>query len=117
MLDKIEYLEDGEIRYPITFTLNVMEAVQEEYGSMQGWAKLVQNEEETNIKALKFMLVEMINEGLDIEEKQEKLTSKQVGRLISKIGIKQTGEKIRRLISRSLPEIKNSKNVKTTRKV
>ena len=116
MLDKIEYLEDGENRYPIAFTLNVMEAIQEEYETMQKWGELIQNGAEPNIKALKFVLLEMINEGLEIEEKEEELmTSKQVGRLITRIGIKKSSEKVKRLISQSMPEVEKSKNATTTK--
>lgn len=115
MLDKIEYLEDGEKQYPMAFTLNVMESVQNEYRSMSEWAKLIQNEQEPNIKAIKFMLMETINEGFDIEGKDEKITSKQVGRLITRVGVEQTGQKIKNLISASLPESSNSKNAKATK--
>jgi hypothetical protein len=46
---------------------------------------------EVNVKALKFGLTEMINEGLDVENealevKRPLLTAKQVGRLITKMG-------------------------------
>ena len=104
MLDKIVYLEDGEIRYPMAFTMNVMEVIQEAYGTIQNWAKLVQNAKEPNIKALKLMVTEAINEGLDIEEKEERLTPKQVGRLITKLGIKNVYSKTNTLITSSVPE-------------
>lgn len=115
MIDKLTYLETETEKYPLAFTLNVMEAIQDEYKSLDEWSKLLQNTQEPNIKALKFFLVEAINEGLDIEGKEEKITSKQVGRLISRVGIEQTGEKIKNLISKSLPESNSSKNAKTTK--
>ena len=110
MIDKIEYLQDGKARYPMTFSLNVMEKIQEEYQSMNNWVKLIQSSQEPNIKALKFFITEAINEGLDIEGKEERLTSKQVGRLISRVGIQYISEKIKNLISKSLPENNSSKN-------
>ena len=35
MIDRLEYLDDGEVRYPMAFTLNVMEAAEEEYGGVE----------------------------------------------------------------------------------
>ena len=115
MLDKIVYLEDGEIRYPMAFTMNVMEAIQDEYGTIQSWGKLVQNAKEPNIKALKLMVTEAINEGFDMEGKDERLTSKQVGRLITKLGIKNVYNKTNTLITSSVPEGEPSKNEKSTK--
>jgi hypothetical protein len=42
-----------------------MEEIQEEYGSIEAWADLT-DADEPNIKALKFGLLHMINEGIDI---------------------------------------------------
>ena len=93
MIDKLEYLDDGESKYPMAFTINVMEAAEEEYGGVENWAKLM-DKSEPSYKALKFMVLEIINEGIDIEneklkndKKKEALTSKQVGRLITRIGL------------------------------
>ena len=97
MLDKLEYLDDGEEKYPMAFTLNVMEAAEEQYGGVEEWAKLM-DQKEPSYKALKFMVLEIINEGIDIEneklkddKKRELLTSKQVGRLITKVGMDEIG--------------------------
>jgi len=110
MKDKLEYLEDDENRYPMAFSLNVMEAIQEKYGTLQDWGELAQNAKEPNIKALKFMVTEAINEGLDIENRDEKLTSRQVGRLITRIGIQNVAEKINKLITSSVSGDDESKN-------
>lgn len=67
MLDKITYLETKTEKYPMAFTLNVMEALQEKYGNLNKWANLAQNSEEPDIKALKFFMTEAINEGIEIE--------------------------------------------------
>ena len=100
MLDKLEYLDDGEEKYPMAFTLNVMEAAEEQYGGVEEWAKLM-DQKEPSYKALKFMVLEIINEGIDIEneklkddKKRELLTSKQVGRLITKVGMDEIGVKV-----------------------
>lgn len=37
MIDKIEYLTDGDKKYPMAFTLNVMEKAEEEYGGVSKW--------------------------------------------------------------------------------
>jgi len=119
MLDKLEYLDDGEVRYPMAFTLNVMEAAEEEYGSVESWAKLM-DQKEPSYKALKFMVLQIINEGIDIEneklkgdKKKEPLTSKQVGRLITRVGMDEIGLKVFKLIKDSLPEVDKSKNART----
>ena len=67
MLNKINYLETKTERYPLVFTLNVMEAIQEKYGSIEAWSNLIQRDGEPDIKALKFFITEAINEGLEIE--------------------------------------------------
>lgn len=87
---KITY-KGQELR--LVFNLNVMETIQEEYGSLDKWGSLTDGESgEPNIKALKFGLMAMLNEGIDIdnEERDEKMslfTDKQVGRIITEIGL------------------------------
>ena len=71
MIDKLEYLDDGESKYPMAFTINVMEAAEEEYGGVENWAKLM-DKSEPSYKALKFMVLEIINEGIDIENQNLK---------------------------------------------
>ena len=118
MIDKLEYLDDGDTKYPMAFTINVMEAAEEEYGGLENWAKLMDSSE-PSYKALKFMVLEIINEGIDIEneklkddKKKDALTSKQVGRLITRIGLEEIGMKVFDLIKESLPKGDKSKNVK-----
>ena len=119
MIDKLEYLDDGDTKYPMAFTINVMEATEEEYGGLENWAKLMDSSE-PSYKALKFMVLEIINEGIDIEneklkddKKRELLTSKQVGRLITKVGMDEIGVKVFKLIQESLPKGDKSKNART----
>ena len=118
MIDKLEYLDDGDTKYPMAFTINVMEAAEEEYGGLEKWAKLMDSSE-PSYKALKFMVLEIINEGIDIEneklkddKKKDALTSKQVGRLITRIGLEEIGMKVFNLIKESLPKGDKSKHVK-----
>jgi len=94
MKDKIAYIEvNEEIKYPLCFNLNVMEEIQENYGSMSKWGSIVENKEdgEPNVKDLKKGLLIMINEAIDIEnekigETKPLLTAKQVGRIITDAG-------------------------------
>lgn len=116
MLNKINYLETEAERYPLVFTLNVMEAIQEKYGTIEAWSSLIQREGEPDIKALKFFMTEAINEGIEIEsektgEKRKPITGKQVGRILTEVGISDTANKIMSTITDSVDdcEEKNSK--------
>ena len=79
-------------RYPIVFNLNVMERIQEEYGSLSAWGEKSDGTSgEPDVKAVKFGLCEMINEGIDMENEENganepPVTLKQVGRIISGVG-------------------------------
>lgn len=89
METKLEY--KGK-EYSLVFNLNVMEQIQEAYGSIEAWSKLTDAEDEPNIKAVIDGLTMMINEGIEIynedhEEPLKSLTNKQVGRMISDIGL------------------------------
>lgn len=81
------------IDYPILFNLNVMEEIQEEYGTIEKWGELTESHgQEPNAKAIKFGLGAMINEGIDVynethEEKRPLFTPKQVGRIITEAGL------------------------------
>lgn len=107
MLNKINYLETETERYPLVFTLNVMEAIQEKYGSIEAWSNLIQRDGEPDIKALKFFITEAINEGLEIEaekngEKRKAITSKKAGRILTEIGLSGAASKIMATISDSV---------------
>lgn len=85
--------------YRVVFNLNVMDSIQEKFGTLDKWGALTdgkQNEGEPNAKAMIFGLTAMINEGIDIdnEEKEENekipfLTQKQVGRMATEIGLEE----------------------------
>lgn len=95
MDNKLRHIETQNRRYPIVFNINVMEEIQEAYGSLRTWGSIVENADggEPKVKDLKMGLMLMINEAIDIEndentEKMPMVTSKQVGRLISEVGFK-----------------------------
>lgn len=79
--------------YRLAFNLNVMESIQEEYGSIDKWASMTDGTDgEPNAKAVIFGFREMLNEGIDMDNEEngtdfKPLTLKQVGRLISEIGL------------------------------
>lgn len=104
MQNKLTYIETKDKRYPIVFNINVMEEIQEAYGSISAWGAIVENKdgEEPKVKDLKIGLTMMINEAIDIENEETNgnkplVTSKQVGRLISEVGFAEITEKIRNL--------------------
>lgn len=96
---KLDFEVDGK-NYSMIFNLNVMQAIQEEYGTVQAWGDLTDGKaKEINAKALIFGLMTMINEGIDINNEEKNLSEpllseKQTGRLISKIGLKEAAKKL-----------------------
>lgn len=120
MIDKITYLETDSEKFPLAFTLNVMEALQDEYGTLSEWSELIRNQKEPNIKALKFFITEAINEGIDIEneksgETRVPITSAKAGRIITEIGFQKVAKTINKMVSESVKTKENSKNVKATK--
>ena len=106
--------------YPLAFTLNVMERIQEEYGSIDKWGELTDGADgEPNAKAVIFGFTEMINEGIDIEnetrdEKEPFLTTRQVGRIITGYGLAQSTQTMQETVINSTQSAE--KNVSSTRK-
>lgn len=80
--------------YKLVFNLNVMETIQDEYGSIEKWGELTDGGGEPDAKAVKFGFWAMLNEGIDIDNEEngtdrKPLTIKQVGRMITEVGIEQ----------------------------
>ena len=80
--------------YKLVFNLNVMEAIQNEYETIDKWGALTDGTDngEPNAKAVIFGFREMINEGIDIENEENGtnnplLNLKQVGRIITEVGL------------------------------
>lgn len=97
-LQEIEY--DGK-KYKLAFDLNVMEAIQDEYGSIEAWGKLVEPEGgEPNIKAVVFAATEMINEGIEISNDEngtdeKPLTHRKVARILTEVGLEYATGKVK----------------------
>ena len=93
-------LEYKDKKYKLVFNLNVMEVIQEKYSTLENWGKLTdgaENEGEPNAKAVIFGITAMLNEGIDIENEEngtseKMLTNKQVGRMITDIGLKSSAQ-------------------------
>lgn len=93
MQNKLTYIETSTRKYPIVFNINVMEEIQEAYGSISAWGGIVENAGggEPKVKDLKIGLMLMINEAIDIENEEKgentpMVTAKQVGRIIGEVG-------------------------------
>lgn len=77
----------------LVFNLNVMQAIQEEYKTVDAWGKLTDGESgEVDIKALIFGLTAMINEAIDIDNDENGsnepfYSAKKVGRIITEVGL------------------------------
>lgn len=84
-------LKDKE--YNLYFNLNVMEAIQSEYGTVDAWGAMTDGSTgEPNIKAVIYGLAAMINEGIEIENDEKGtntplFTHKQLGRLVDEKGL------------------------------
>ena len=106
MKDNVSVIEYKGIKYKLYFNLNVMQVIQEEYGTFEKWGDLtdgIENDGEPNLKAVIFGITAMINEGIDIENeahgaddkaRMQPMTVKQVGRIATEIGL---NEAIRKL--------------------
>ena len=86
--------------YVLVFNLNVMEAIQAEYGTIERWGELTDGASgEPDAKAIIFGFREMLNEGIDIENDEQGadrpfLSLKQVGRIISELGFENATAKL-----------------------
>ena len=115
MQNKISHLECAGKRYPIVFNLNVMEEIQEQYGSLDAWGEKTQGEGEPNVKDLKNGVMAMINEGIDIENEREGknepfVNAKKVGRIISEVGMGEILKSIQKLTVASTKTEGDEKN-------
>lgn len=103
---------NGEV-YPLVADMVALEQIQNKYGTIDAWSNLISGAE-PNLEAVIFGIGEFINEGIDIEnEKAEKpralLTHKQVGRVITQLGLSKAAEKIKETIIESTKDT-NPKN-------
>lgn len=114
MKDMCGHIQYKEKDYKLVFNLNVMEAIQEEYGSVEKWGDLTDGGEgEPNAKAVIFGFTQMLNEGIDITNDEEgtndkPLTLKQVGRMITEVGLIEATKSMQNTVVKSTAsEVKN----------
>ena len=122
MQEKIKHIEANGVKYPLVFNLNVMEKIQDKYETIENWGDLTEEKtkedgtkQEVNLKALKYGILEMINEGIDIEnesreDKREFITDKQVGRIITGLGLEKMAKSIQNTVMESTRIDDNLKN-------
>lgn len=108
--NKVEksYIEYKGEKYELVFNLNVMEEIQAEYGSVEAWGDLVEAEAEPKAKDIKYGFTAMLNEGIDIYNEEHAddedfkrrsfLTEKQVGRIISEIGLVEAAKRLNKQV-------------------
>ena len=94
-MDKLTY---KGVDYDLVFNLNVMEMLQDEYGSIEKWSAMAMESDEPNIKVLKFGFKAMINEGIEIynedhpDDLKDLVDDKTVGRIITTAGFSNVTE-------------------------
>lgn len=114
MKSKFQEIEYNGKTYKLAFDLNVMEAIQDEYGSIEAWGKLVEPEDgEPNIKALVFGTMQMINEGIEISNEEDgtdekPLTHRKVARILTAVGLESVTSKVQQTVVDSAAD--DSKN-------
>lgn len=125
MGNDIRYLKTKNETFPFTYSLNVMEALQNEFGSLNEWSDMVEPKDgsEPKIKALLFFFKEAINEGIDIENENSNqprkfVNERKVGRIITELGVKTVLEQLKGTVidagSNDDTEVDETKNVITT---
>ena len=102
---------NGKIQYKgkeylLVFNLNVMEAIQEEYGSLEKWGNLTGADGEPDAKAVIFGFAQMLNEGIDMQNEEngtdeKPFTLKQVGRMITEYGLSNSTEALHETVVKS----------------
>ena len=105
-------------KYKLYFNLNVMEAIQEEYNTLDNWGMLTDGKTEkgeVDVKALVFGFTEMLNEGIEISNEdngtnEPLLTKKQVARILSDYGIENATKSVNEVVIESTKDPNNSKN-------
>ena len=104
MRNEIEYKGN---KYNLVFNLNVMEVIQDEYGTLDKWGSLTDaSKGEPNAKAVVFGFTAMLNEGIDIDNEEngtdiKPLTHKQVGRILTEIGLREATSKMNNTVIES----------------
>ena len=96
-------------KYTMAFNLNSMAEIQKKYGSIGTWGELVnaKNPEGVDIVALRYGLMCMLNEGIDIDNEKNGtnepfLNERQAGRIIMGFSAERTAETMNDLVVESV---------------
>ena len=89
--------------YTLAWNLNVMEEMQDKYGSLEAWGKISEGEE-PKISSIIDAFEAMINEGIEIDNEksgtnEKPFTHRQIGRIISAYGVENAAETMKNAIS------------------
>ena len=89
--------------FTLAWNLNVMEEMQDKYGSLEAWGKISEGEE-PKISSIIDAFEAMINEGIEIDNEkngtnEKPLTHRQIGRIISAYGVENAAETMKNAIS------------------
>ena len=118
MKDISKELEYRGKKYKIVFNLNVMEVIQDRYGTVEAWGDAMSTDGDKEPKAsdIIYGFWAMLNEGIDIDnedkpenERIKPLTLKQVGRMLTEVGINNAAAGMKDLVVEST-KADNSKN-------
>lgn len=115
MKNTVVYIETEKKKYPLAFNLNVMEEIQEAYGSLDEWGRITQGTGEAKVKDLKVGILAMINEAIDMQNEENNtnepmLTAKQIGRIMTEVGIEKIVSAIQDITIASTKGEENGKN-------
>ena len=93
--------------YIMPFNFNIMEAIQEKYGSLAEWGKLTDGSDgEPNISAIIYAYWLILNEGIEISNEDlgtdlKPMSIKQVGRVITEVGLAEATAKLNKTVIES----------------
>lgn len=118
IMDKLEY--KGK-EYKLIFNLNVLEEIQDKYGTLNNLLEDAYGRKtgEPSIKALSFIIMSMVNEAIDIENERKEvpqpfITQKQANRMLTEFiqgnGVDNVVKLVDDLMAKSLQGGENSKN-------
>ena len=118
--EKIIHLENGDEKYPLLFSTNVMETLQTEFDEVDVFKKMQGSGIIPDMRILNFMLTEIINEGIKYtnrfkDKKREFISKEEVGWLITDVGWETSFKLIKEAIQLCMPaKSETSKKAKTT---
>lgn len=109
--------------YKLVFDFNVMEDLQEKYGTFNKWIEEAYGKKtgEPSVKALAFAIASMVNNAIEIdnedrapEEAEKPITTRQANRMLTALaaegGLENVVKSIDGLMAKSLEGGENSKN-------